>query len=104
MKKFSDFGINTLDKGKLFHVPKISITDILNTEIMVLDFESGVTTKHGDDRYVVKVSVEGNEQKFFTNAAPIKEALDRIPKKDFPFSTVIRKEKFSGSGGTFYFT
>lgn len=42
MKKFSDFGINTLDNKTVFTVPKISITDVLNCEVEILDYESGV--------------------------------------------------------------
>jgi len=105
MKKFSDFGINTLNDKVVFAVPKISITDILNCEIEVLDYESGVKTSHGDNRYVVKIKNDGTEGKFFTNSTPIKEALDKISKEDFPFVTTIRQQKFgSGSGKTFYFT
>ena len=105
MKHFSDFGINTLNDKTVFAVTKISVTDIVNCEIEVLDYESGVRTEHGENRYVVKIRHEGRECKFFTNAAPIKEALDKIDKKDFPFSAVIKQQKFgSGSGKTFYFT
>jgi hypothetical protein len=105
MKKFSDFGINTLDNKNVFPVPKISITDVLNCEIEVLDYASGVKTSHGENRYVVKIKSDGIESKFFTNATPIKEALDKIPKDEFPFIATIRQQKFgSGSGKTFYFT
>lgn len=105
MKKFSEFGINTLSDKIVFAVPKISITDVLNCEIEVLGFESGVKTSHGDNRYVVKISCEGVESKFFTNASPIKEALDKVPKNEFPFITIIKQQKFGvGSGKTFYFT
>lgn len=105
MKKFSDFGINTLENKNIFVVPLISIQDVVNCEIEILDFEPEVTTKHGDGRCVVKVKHENLEKKFFTNAAPIKEALLSIPKTDFPFSTTIKQQRFgSGSGKTFYFT
>lgn len=105
MKKFSEFGINTLSDKVVFTVPKISITDVLNCEIEIIDYESGVKTSHGDNRYVVKIRNEGIESKFFTNASPIKEALDKIPKKEFPFATTIKQQKFGvGSGKTFYFT
>lgn len=105
MKRFSDFGINTLDDKNVFAVAVISIEELTNCEIEVLDFESGVKTRHGSDRYIVKVKHEGVERKFFTNATPIKEALDKIDKKDFPFLTTIKQQRFgSGSGKTFYFT
>lgn len=105
MNKFSDFGINTLDDKHIFPVPVISITDVINCEIEVLDFEKGIKTKHGEDRYVVKIKIDNAERKFFTNAAPIKDALDRIDKQQLPFLTTIKQQKFgSGSGKTFYFT
>lgn len=105
MKRFSDFGINTLEDKHIFAVPVVSIEELTNCEIEVLDFESNVKTRHGDGRYIVKVRHEGIERKFFTNASPIKDALDRIPKDDFPFVTTIKQQRFgSGSGKTFYFT
>ena len=48
MKRFSDLGV-TVDAGSnIFQVQQVSITDILNSEIEVLDFESGVRTQHGE--------------------------------------------------------
>jgi hypothetical protein len=45
------------------------------------------------------------ERKFFTNATPIKDALSKISKKDLPFLTTVKQQRFgSGSGKTFYFT
>ena len=105
MRKFCDLGVNTLDDKVVFAVPAISITEVINCEIEVLDFEAGVKTRHGDNRYVVKIKQDGIESKFFTNATPIKDALDRIEKKDFPFLATIKQQKFGGgSGKTFYFT
>ncbi|MDR2919711.1 MAG: hypothetical protein LBV72_10160 [Tannerella sp.] len=105
MKRFSDFGIDTMSDRNIFQVPITSITDIINCEIEVLDYEAGIKTQHGENRYIVKILHEGLECKFFTNAVPIKEALDRIPKSDFPFATVIKQQKFgSGNNKTYYFT
>jgi hypothetical protein len=105
MKKFSDFNINTLENKHIFAVPVVSIEEITNCEIEVLEFESGVKTRHGEDRYIVKIKFEGVERKFFTNATPIKEALEKIPPTNFPFSTIIKQQRFgSGNGKTFYFT
>ena len=78
MKRFSDLGV-TVDAGSnIFQVQQVSITDILNSEIEVLDFESGVRTQHGENRYVVKIKSDGRECKFFTNSTPIKEALENL--------------------------
>lgn len=105
MKRFSEFGIDTLQDRNIFAVPVISIEEVVNCEIEVLDYEANVHTKHGEGRYIVKIKSEGQDRKFFTNAAPIKEALDRIPKEDFPFIATIKQQRFgSGAGKTFYFS
>jgi len=105
MKRFSEFNITTGTDKNIFVVPVISIEELINCEVEILDFEKGVKTRHGENRYVVKVKHEGVERKFFTNAAPIKEALDQVSKSDFPFITVVKQQRFgSGSGKTFYFT
>ena len=105
MKKFSDFGINALNNKNVFAVPVISIEEVINCEIEVLDFEANVKTRHGDGRFIVKVRFEGIERKFFTNAAPIKDALNQISKENFPFATTIKQQRFgTGAGKTFYFT
>lgn len=62
MKRFSDLGV-TVDAGNnIFQVQQVSITDILNSEIEVLDFESGVRTQHGENRYVVKIKSDGKDK------------------------------------------
>lgn len=105
MKKFSELGVKPMEDKHIFNVPVVSIQDVLNVEIEVLDFEANVKTKHGEGRYIVKIKYEGIESKFFTNATPIKEALDKIPKSEYPFLTRIKQQKFgAGSGKTFYFT
>lgn len=104
MKRFGDFGIEVNDK-KIFDIPQISIEDVINQEIEVLDYQAGVTTSHGDDRYVLKIRHEDKEVKFFTSAAPIKKALDLIPPEDYPFLTTIKQRRFGkGSKKTFEFT
>ncbi|MEA4975969.1 MAG: hypothetical protein VB046_09565 [Paludibacter sp.] len=105
MKKFSDLGIKPKDDKNIFNVPSISIQDVVNVEIEILDFEANVKTRHGDGRYILNVRYEGKECKFFTNASPIKQVLDQTGKEDFPFTTIIKQQRFgSGSGKTFYFT
>lgn len=105
MKKFSDLGVKALEDKNIFNVPVVSVQDVINVEIEVLDFEANVKTAHGDGRYILKVKHEGRECKFFTNASPIKNALDQINRTDLPFITIIKQQRFgSGSGKTFYFT
>ena len=105
MKKFSDWGIQSTENKNIFPVPIISIEEVTNCEIEILDYEANVKTKFGEGRCVVKVRYENIERKFFTNAAPIKEALDKVQKQDFPFLATIKQQRFgTGSGKTFYFT
>lgn len=105
MKKFSDLGIKPIDDKAIFRVPRISITDILNCEIEILDYESGIKTSQGPNRYIVRIRHEGQECKFFTDSKRIKDTLDQVKKEDFPFKTTIRQLRFdSGSAKTFEFT
>lgn len=104
MKKFADFGIKPFDDCCIFSIPVISIEDVINCEVEVLDYQAGIKTRHGENRYIVKIKVEGREEKFFTTAKPIKEALDKIPKDEFPFLTIIKQQRYGGSNKTFYFS
>ena len=105
MKKFSELGIIVETNKNIYNVPKISLEEIVNCEIQILEFQPNVKTKFGEDRYVVKVKHDKIDKKFFTNSSIIKEILDKINPEDFPFLTVIKQQRFDkGSGKTFYFT
>lgn len=103
MNKFSDFGIKHKETH-IFDVEKVSINDILNCEIEVLDYQGNVNTPNGPDRYVVKIKFNKKECKFFTNCGRIKEALSQIPKDKFPFSTIIKQKSLGGNARVYYFT
>ena len=45
-KRFSELGVTVDDGRKIFNCQQVSITDILNSEIEVLDFLPDVKTKH----------------------------------------------------------
>lgn len=105
MRRFSELGVSVEAGSNIFQVQQVSITDILNSEIEVLDYEAGVRTQHGENRYVVKIKADGKECKFFTNSTTIKEALGKIPHENFPFITVIRAKKLGmGNSKMYYFT
>ena len=105
MRRFSELGVSVEAGSNIFQVQQVSITDILNSEIEVLDYEAGVRTQHGENRYVVKIKADGKECKFFTNSTPIKEALGKIPHENFPFITGIRANKLGmGNSKMYYFT
>lgn len=52
MRRFSELGVSVEAGSNIFPVQQVSITDILNSEIEVLDYEAGVRTQHGENRYV----------------------------------------------------
>ncbi|NDV93506.1 hypothetical protein D0T84_01065 [Dysgonomonas sp. 521] len=106
MKKFSELGIKPLDDGKaIFDVQVVSISDILNCEVEVIDFQAGIKTQHGDNRYIVKVRFDGKECKFFTDSKYIKHDLDQINKDDFPFKATIKQIRYgNGNQKSFQFT
>ena len=55
MKRFSELGIEIDADRHIFPVPQVSITDILNCEIEILDFESGAKTQHGSDLSLIHI-------------------------------------------------
>ena len=102
MKHFSDLGINpTIGDKKSFNCPEVSIYSVLNIPIEVVDFEK-VDTSYGQGRFLVLIRVNDQEQKFFTQSAPITSALEQIDSNDFPFSATIKQSVF-GRSKTFYF-
>lgn len=96
-------GIRQQEDKKIFNCDPVSITEVINCEIEILDFIPNVTTSYGDGRHLVKFRREGDEGKFFTNSTAIKSCLDQIPESDFPFTTTIRCTK-CGKGKLFQFT
>lgn len=103
-KRFCDLGIKVEDSRKIFNCQQVSITDILNSEIEVIDFLPDVKTAHGEGRYLVHFTgAQTGEGKFFTNSQSLKSALDQVRAEDFPFLTVIKATK-CGKGKIFQFT
>ena len=52
-KRFSELGIKQQDDRKIFNCQQVSITDILNSEIEVLDYIPDMKTQHGEGRYLI---------------------------------------------------
>ncbi len=104
-KRFSELGITPQDDRKVFNCQQVSITDILNSEIEVIDFLSNVKTAHGEGRYLIHYRmVDGSDEgKFFTNSQSLKSVLDQVKPDDFPFITVIKATK-CGKGKLYQFT
>lgn len=103
MKRFGDLGIQQVDDRKIFNCPQVSISDVINCEIEVVDFIPNMKTPHGDGRCLVQYRQNGKEGKFFTNSSAIKSVLEQIPKTEFPFITTIRCTK-CGNGKIYQFT
>lgn len=104
-KRFSDLGIKPADNGKVFNCQQVSITDILNSEIEILDYQANLHTAHGEGRYLIHFRMtDGSlEGKFFTNSTNLKSCLDQIQETDFPVITVIKAVK-CGKGKISQFT
>lgn len=94
MNSFADLGfIYQRDGKKDFAARKISLRQIINEKITVKDFETGIKTSEGEDRYVVLIEYQGEERKFFTNSDKMKTALNLASEKKFlPFETIIKPD------------
>ena len=111
---FAEKGIRasgtTKDGKKYYQVKSVSITDILNIPITVLDFESGIQTSKGKDRYAILYTKDGERCKTLTSAFELKNVLDQARKaeqggqKVFPVENVIiRKRSFGDGKSSYYF-
>ena len=95
MTQFSDIGfIYQRDGKKDFSQQSISLRQLTNMHVTVLDFETDIKTKEGEGRYIVLIKLEnGEEKKFFTNNDKMKKALDFAREKDMiPFDTTIKAD------------
>ena len=97
MKRLSDLNIKIDDDRKIFECPLVSITEVINCEIEVIEFISEVKTKHGDGRYIVMCKTQGRDVKFFTNSSNVKKVLDAVDKNDFPFLATIKSFRLGSS-------
>ena len=115
MKKFSELGISftPADGKKRFPGKVMRLGAIVNKEIEVHDFETGLNTSYGADRYVVSIrDPQTNEWgKFFTTSEEMQNILDQIALKEdetgekiFPILTTIVSEVFDGNKVKYRFT
>ena len=94
VKKFGDLGLvwKPANGQTMFDCPVVTIGDIVNVPIVITDFVTGIKTKEGEDRYIVKFTENGVEKKFFTNSEEMKYYLDQMRENNFlPVETIIRK-------------
>ena len=103
MKKFSEMGVTytPADGKKRFPGKMMRLGSIVNKTIEVHDYESGIKTSQGEDRYVVSFFDPATKEwgKFFTASEEMKNILDQISdiEDGFPFETVIISEVFDGN-------
>lgn len=94
MRKFGDLNLKwePADGKKRFDCPIVPIGDIVNVPIVLEDFETGIKTKEGEDRYLVKIKAGSEDKKFFTNSEEMKSLLDQMREGDyFPVETTIKR-------------
>lgn len=102
MKKFSEMDVSytPADGKKRFPGKTMRLGAIVNKTIEVHDYETGINTSQGEDRYVVSFRDKqtGDWGKFFTASEEMKNILDQISdiEDGFPFETTIVSEVFDG--------
>lgn len=108
MRDFAELGIKYVaqDGKKHFDCPYVSLNDVQNRTIVVKDFETGISTKEGPDRYVVLFEDErGQEAKFITNSGEMKQILDKVAEVDeLPFRTTIVRKRMAENKCKYCFT
>lgn len=108
----------TRDGQKYFDVRNVSINEIVNTPIAVLDYQPDIPTrdlndrsKRNNDRYVVLIRTRNGEKvKFITNAYGIKSVLDQCGEREakgeriFPVEGVsVQRRSLGGNKVTYKF-
>lgn len=105
MKSFKDLKVvyKPEDGKKRFPGTVVSIRELVNLPIVVIDFETGIRTEHGEGRCLVAIEQNGEPKKFFTDSEEMKNILAQIREMPdgFPFETIIKAETF-GKGRTKY--
>lgn len=95
--KFKNMKLNISSNGdkKMFDCDLVSLSDLINEEIEIIDFETGITTSFGENRCVVKIKVNNENKKFITSSIKMMNELAAIKDQySFPFTTTIKKSKF----------
>lgn len=108
MKDFSQLGVSYVaqDGKKHFECPCVKLDDIQNVRVVVKDYETGVRTKEGEDRYLVLIEDDlGRERKFFTASEEMKQILNKVNQMgEIPFSTIIKRKSLGEGKKKYCFT
>ena len=107
MRKFSEMGIEPKsdDGKKRFNVRANTLGMCVNKSVEITDFETGIKTQHGEDRYVVLChSAELGDFKFLTHDRDICSILDQARERDMlPFETMIQMQPLQKGGCRYTF-
>lgn len=108
MKSFNELNVKaksvSKDGKRFFDVEVKTLMDILNQEVVVKDFETGVQTKNGEDRYAVLIEITGKDCKFITNNYKLKDVLVQCREKEcFPFKATIKRRTGNNNKADYYF-
>lgn len=91
MKTFKDLGITPDSKG--FTGDKISVDRIINRQIAVHDYKIvDSKVKTGEKCLHLQISIGETKHVVFTGSVLLMNALQKIKRSDFPFTTTIIKE------------
>jgi hypothetical protein len=105
---FADHGIKgrieTKDGQRFYDCERVSLEEIVKDAIVVLDFQEGVKTQHGLDRYVIKIQHDNTEKKIITNSFTIKSQLQQARQMGIlPVETRVLKKPIEKGKWDFYF-
>lgn len=71
---------------------RVSIEEVANKSITILDIVQNIKTEKGDGRTLVHfTNTDTDEAKFFTNARILKEQLASIPQDYYPVTATVVK-------------
>lgn len=85
--RFSDFA----EEIKLFEGDKKKIEDILNQEILIIDFEMKDSKHHNNSQYItIQFKIDDETFIMFNGSRVLAEQLEKY-KDNIPFYTIIKK-------------
>ena len=92
--KFSEMGITV--EAKSFTGDKISVDDIINCEIEVLEYKIAPSTlekKKGNGMCLhLSLKHEGKQRVLFSGSIYLQEQIEKVGKDKFPFTATIKKD------------
>ena len=106
--------VTTKDGKRFFRNREVRAMEILNTPIVVVDFETNIRTQHGDGRYAVLLHRADDKEvlKMVTNSFSIKSELDQAREHDtkfpneppiLPCDTILRRRDLGNNKYDYYF-